>query len=128
MMTFHHRRMAATVLLAMTATLLSVATLMAHMKFDKSAPAAGSTITAPPAGIQVWFSQMPDVKVSKLNLTGPAGTVTLTNFHAMSDKSLMATVADKMPDGAYTVSWQAAGDDGHIQKGEFKFTVKSAAD
>ena len=40
------------------------------------------------------------------------------------DKSLMAVVNGDMPDGVYTVSWQAAGKDGHIQKGEFTFTVK----
>jgi methionine-rich copper-binding protein CopC len=29
-------------------------------------------------------------------------------------------------DGAYVVTWQSAGDDGHLQKGDFKFTFKAA--
>jgi len=29
----------------------------------------------------------------------------------------------KLPAGEYTVSWQTAGDDSHISKGEFSFTV-----
>ena len=75
----------------------------------------------------MWFSQAPDIKVSKLDLTGPSGAVKLSNFHATDDKSIMATVADKMLDGAYTVAWPAAGDDGHVQKGTFKFTLKRVA-
>jgi methionine-rich copper-binding protein CopC len=31
-----------------------------------------------------------------------------------------------MADGRYTVNWQTAGDDGHLQKGTFAFTVKPA--
>ena len=44
-------------------------------------------------------------------------------LHVM-DKSLMAMVEGGTPDGTYTVSWQSAGPDGHIQKGDFTFTVK----
>jgi methionine-rich copper-binding protein CopC len=44
----------------------------------------------------------------------------------MGKMSLMASVGDAMPDGTYTVSWQSAGDDGHLQKGEFTFSVKQA--
>lgn len=107
---------------------LLVPALAADMKFEKSMPALDSTITAPPIGIQVWFSEAPDVNVSTLDLAGPTGAVTLTNFHAMDDKSIMAMVADKMPDGVYTVAWQSAGDGGHVRKGDFKFTLKRAAE
>jgi len=46
----------------------------------------------------------------------------------MDKMSLMAMVshADKMSDGRYTVAWQSAGDDGHVQKGDFAFTLKRA--
>ena len=44
----------------------------------------------------------------------------------MSDKSMMADLKAHLSDGNYVVSWQAAGDDGHVSKGEFKFSVKSA--
>jgi methionine-rich copper-binding protein CopC len=32
----------------------------------------------------------------------------------------------KLADGQYVVSWQTAGDDGHVSKGDFSFSVKSA--
>jgi methionine-rich copper-binding protein CopC len=102
------------------------AVVQAHMKFDKATPAADSTITAPPSSLEVSFTQAPDAKVSKLTLSGPSGPVKLTGLHVMGEKSLMATVSDQMPDGVYTVSWQSAGKDGHVQKGDFKFTLKRA--
>jgi len=34
------------------------------------------------------------------------------------------TVEGPTPPGAYTVAWQAAGNDGHLLKGTFKFTLK----
>ena len=40
---------------------------------------------------------------------------------------LMGMVKDKdLADGDYVVKWQTSGDDGHIQKGEYKFTLKSS--
>lgn len=95
----------------------------AHMNVVKSAPAADSTVTKAPSSIQIWFTQVPDVAVSKLTMTGPDGDVPLNGLHAM-EKSLMAMVGGKMADGSYTVSWQTAGDDGHIQRGELAFTLK----
>ena len=39
----------------------------------------------------------------------------------------MGMVKDKdLADGDYVVKWQTSGDDGHIQKGEYKFTLKSS--
>jgi methionine-rich copper-binding protein CopC len=117
------RHLTATLAIVITLTLGTA--LSAHMKFDKAAPAAKSTVTAPPTSIQVWFSEAPDLKVSKLELKG-ATPIKLSELHVMDKTSLMAMITDPMPDGPYTVSWQAAGDDGHVQKGDFTFTVKRA--
>ena len=67
--------------------------------------------------MQLFFNEAPDLAVSKLEMVGPADKAKLVNTHAMG-KSLMATVQGDLPDGAYTLQWQAAGDDGHVQKGE----------
>jgi methionine-rich copper-binding protein CopC len=103
--------------------LAGTVSVLAHMKFESAVPAAGSTIAAAPSSIQVFFTEAPDMKVSKLELTGASGPIKLSGLHSM-DKSLMAMVSDKMPAGVYTVAWQAAGDDGHLQKGDYKFTLK----
>ena len=97
--------------------------LDAHMKVDKTEPAASAVVDAPLPHVQVFFSEAPDLSVSKLEIKGPSEKTHLVLLHVM-DKSLMAMVEGEMPDGTYTVAWQSAGPDGHIQKGDFTFTVK----
>lgn len=111
--------------LVMIVTALALtSTVFAHMKLARTLPAADSTITSAPAQVQAWFTQAPDPKVSRLSLEGPSGPVTLGEVRAAADKSISAPIQGALADGAYTVSWQAAGDDGHIQKGAFTFTVR----
>jgi len=98
--------------------------LYAHMKIEKTVPAAESTINAAPNQIQVWFNETPDIKITKVSLTGPSGAATLAS-PSIDGKSIVARVQGTLPDGAYTAAWQSAGDDGHVQKGEFKFTLKT---
>lgn len=97
--------------------------LAAHMKFEKAVPAKDGTVTAPLKTVQVWFTEVPDAKVSKLDLAGPSGPVNVTGLRAMN-KSLIVTVEGPTPPGAYTVAWQSAGNDGHLLKGTFRFTLK----
>jgi copper resistance protein C len=103
-----------------------VAVLQAHMKVEKTEPADGATLGAAPPHVQLILSEKPDLKVTKLELAGASGKVTLGPAHMMGDKALMAAVTGKMAPGKYTVNWQTAGDDGHVQKGSFAFTVKAA--
>lgn len=111
-------------LLVLSALIGLTAGLQAHMKLEKSDPASGATLTAAPKSLNLHFSEKIDAAVSKLALKGPAGEVKLGPAHAMGEKHLMADVQGSMADGAYTISWQSAGGDGHVQKGEIPFTVK----
>jgi len=98
---------------------------LAHTKLEKSEPAAGATLTQAPKQIQLWFNEKIDPAVSKLDLTSASGKVALSGMHVMSGKELMAAVSGAVPAGTYTVAWQTAGDDGHVVKGDFTFTVKA---
>jgi methionine-rich copper-binding protein CopC len=111
---------------ALVAAVLSIAgtVLMAHAKLEKTMPADKATISKAPAEISVTFSEAPDAAVSKLSIKGPTDKVSLVKTHVMG-KQLMASVQGQMTDGVYTVSWQTAGDDGHAQKGDFSFTLKT---
>lgn len=98
-------------------------TVLAHMKLTKSLPAADAVVAGKPAKVQIWFTETPDKAVSKITVTGPSGDVKLGAL-AIEEKSMSATVDGATPDGSYKVSWQAAGDDGHQQKGEYSFSVR----
>jgi len=101
------------------------ALVQAHTKLAKSEPAAGATVAAPKQ-IQLWFNEKIDPAVSTIALTSPSGKVALTPVHTMAGgKALMAGISGKVAGGTYTVAWQTAGDDGHVVKGDFTFSVNS---
>lgn len=99
---------------------------LAHNKLLKSAPDAGATLNTSPARVEIWFAEKPDVTVSKITVKGPAGAVEMGPTHANAQTSIVADFKSKLADGQYVVSWQTAGDDGHVSKGDFTFSLKSA--
>lgn len=103
---------------------LASTVVLAHMKATKFEPAADATVTTT-SRVQVWFTQAPDPKVSKIELAGPNGAVKLGAVQVTAEKSIMAAVEGSLGNGRYTASWQAAGDDGHVQKGTYSFTVQN---
>jgi methionine-rich copper-binding protein CopC len=115
------------VFVALAVFALSAWAVQAHTKLEKSEPADGATLTKAPTSLQLFFNEKPDLKVSKVEMTGPSGKVELGPAHSMADKDIMAAIKGALGNGKYTVSWQAAGDDGHVQKGQFSFTVQQKA-
>ncbi len=103
-----------------------VAVVEAHMALKNTEPADGSTVTTPPAAVTLWFTQKPDLAVSRLTLAGPAGEVKLGRAQVGDTMQLSAPIEATMGDGAYQIEWQTAGDDGHIQKGTIAFTLDRA--
>ena len=104
----------------------AVATTLAHLAATKTTPEADEVLTSSPHHVQVWFTQDPDPAVSQLTLEGPAGDVELGDTEVAAEKSLMAMVPGELAPGSYTVSWRTAGDDGHVLRGDFSFTVGTA--
>ena len=64
--------------------------------------------------------------MTKVDITGPSGKVELGPAHSMADNDIMAAIKGPLGNGKYTVNWQAAGKDGHVQKGAFSFSVQKA--
>jgi methionine-rich copper-binding protein CopC len=96
---------------------------LAHNRLLKTEPAAQAALKAAPARIQFWFFEKPDLKITKIAVKGPSGAVDVGSPHAVSEKVIAADFKGKLAPGEYSVSWQTAGDDGHISKGVFSFTV-----
>ena len=121
-MTTRTRTFVATFVLAIAAAV----TLSAHMAYSKSMPEQDATVTESPQHLQVWFTQAPEPAVSQLSLEGPGGEVTLSKTTVGDEKSLVAAVPSTLEPGSYTVNWRAAGDDGHVVRGDFSFTIRAA--
>jgi methionine-rich copper-binding protein CopC len=94
-----------------------------HLRLTKSEPAKDSVVAAAPKELKLWYSAVPQLKLSRITLTGPAGTVS-TGAIAQDSLLLRTPITGAMTAGAYTVSWVTASSDGHAIRGTFGFTVK----
>ena len=105
------------------------ATVSAHLAVVKTLPAAESTISAPPDRVAVWFSQAPSSRLSRLELRGPNGDDVIELDKptvSADDQSVAARIPTTLTPGSYTVAWRTAGDDGHVMRGTFTFSVQPA--
>lgn len=114
-------------LLGATLALVSIAGLAGfalHMRLVKSFPAEDQVVHQAPADIQLWFSQVPELALTKVRLLGPEDvTVKVAKAVATDDvKSVKLAIIDSLPEGTYSVTWQTASPDGHKVRGEYAFT------
>jgi methionine-rich copper-binding protein CopC len=97
-------------------------------------PSANSIITQNgflPTKVVISFSERPEPKVSYIHVTNAKNDRIDNNDYAITgqnDKQATVTLDNnKIAPGVYTVSWLALSrDDGHITKGSYVFTIKSA--
>ena len=113
-------------LLAAGVLVLLPGAALAHPVLRRSFPAKADTVSAGPAEIRLVFSKPIELRFAKVELVGPAGTLGfLTGLAIVPDSlgTVTAPVGRVLSPGGYTVRWQVAGDDGHVVRGEFGFTV-----
>lgn len=98
-----------------------------HLRLTGSVPAKDSTVATAPAVLRLTYSQVPNLKLSRVTLAGTAGAVstgTITLGTGADSTTLLVPVTGRMTPGSYTVSWLTASSDGHPIKGTFGFKVE----
>lgn len=97
-----------------------------HLHLKSSFPAKEEVLNDRPARVQLWFSETPEIALTRIALTGPGdATVALGKVTADTNHSVLATVPDALPEGTYTVRWQTGSTDGHPVRGTFAFTYST---
>jgi len=97
-----------------------------HFSLLRSAPAKDQKleVTTAPTRLQLWFSEVPAAPASQVALKRDTADVAIGKIVVVEkDKSLYVDSAKPLEVGAYTLTWRAAGDDGHVMSGEVKFAV-----
>jgi methionine-rich copper-binding protein CopC len=113
--------------LCLAVGMVFVAGLSAHLAVSKTLPANGSTIGEAPARVQIWFTEAPSARVSRLEMKGPSGEVPLGAVEIdPKTRSMAAAVRGPLAPGRYEVAWRTAGKDGHVMRGTFTFSLKAA--
>ena len=109
-----------------TLLLLAVApSAFGHALYERSEPASGGQLVAP-GQVHVWLTEAVEPSFSKLEILNSArGRVDNGDTRAVpgEPRALVVSVGE-LPDGTYTVSWQAlSAVDGHVTRGVFPLVV-----
>ena len=97
--------------------------VQAHSPMTSVTPADGARLTSAPTTIEMRFRDP-----SRLIRFGLAAAEDGTDV-ALGDDHLMVEAADHtvtlppLRAGSYVASWRAMGEDGHVIKGRFSFTI-----
>lgn len=121
------RTCCAVLLVPLTAAGVTAATV--HLALVKSDPADAATVAKSPTAITLWFSQRPNVKLTRLVLTRTPRDTVKTGIPAAVDtagKQIRASLDSALPPGRYDVSWRTLARDGHAVAGKFAFTVRAS--
>lgn len=98
-----------------------------HLKLTRTLPAADSTVQQAPKQLELWFTEAPELAMTKVSLANAAGTSVAVGKVASggnaSAPSVVVPITGAMAAGKYTVTWRAASRDGHPMNGAFNFSI-----
>ncbi len=120
------RAVVACVLLA-ALTLIATPSAKAHANLVTAKPAAGSSLSAAPSQVELWFSERPEPRLSFIHVLNSQGQrVDEGGPSAVANEplSLAENLAADLPNGLYSVNWQTtSAGEGHVTGGSFSFGV-----
>ena len=108
--------------LLLAALVLQPEVASAHAILMQSQPAAHSSVAPGPTAIVLRYNSRIDQARSRLMLRGSNAEMTLS-LQEGSPPDTLAARAELTP-GEYTVHWQVLAVDGHMTRGDVRFTVQ----
>jgi copper transport protein len=114
---------------ALLALVALPAPALAHAHLTGTKPAANARLMVAPRQLVLTFSESPALAMSSLRLVGPDSAVIALGAvtHDAGVRTLSASIVGPLAAGRYTVEWQTAGDDGHVQHGSYQFVIAEDA-
>jgi len=127
---FRIRTAVAAAAVATIAALAVAAPASAHDELVSSSPAAGAQLTAPPTELSLTFSNdllsLDENSGTAMTVVDQAGDDWVDGEPVIQADNVTVPLAEGMPDGAYTVTWQVVSSDGHPTSGEYSFSLAAA--
>jgi hypothetical protein len=113
-------------LLAVITAGLSAAAARAHAFLDHAVPPVGSTVSASPPEIRLYFSEAIEPRFSGIELTSIDGRPVKTGPSTVDPRDQMQFVlpVPALPSGRYKVTWHVVSVDTHPTQGDFTFEIK----
>ncbi|BAU28641.1 hypothetical protein DFP93_105125 [Aneurinibacillus soli] len=98
-------------------------TTSAHTKLKTATPAPNSTVTTEMRELTLTFGGRIE-NTSTFSVLDKAGKPMTPLTLTREEKSITGSLAKPLSNGSYTVDWNVIGEDGHVMKGSYSFTVK----
>lgn len=97
----------------------------AHAALVSSAPAARSTLSAPPSRVTLTFSERLEPAYAHVTVWNAAGAQVDLRDGALDrdTRKVLAVSLPPLPPGRYTVRYRVLSVDGHVVEASFVFTV-----
>jgi methionine-rich copper-binding protein CopC len=98
----------------------------AHANPDRAEPKVGSTVSASPDQVRIWFDSDLEPAFSSIEVHAQDGAK-MDHGHGhvdASDPKLLEVAVPRLAPGRYRVIWSVMARDGHRTAGDYRFTVK----
>ena len=108
------------------AAVLAARIAEAHAFLEHAVPSVGSTVTAAPREIRIYFSEPIEPAFSAITLAAADGRPVRTGAAAVdpADHAQFVLLLPPLPPGRYRVSWHVVSVDTHRTEGNFTFEIK----
>lgn len=98
----------------------------AHAHLTRSEPARDARLSTAPTALRLWFSEAPQLAVTRIYLIGPGrDTIAVGPPQSLAGNGLSVAVtgAGALAAGTYTIEYHTAAADGHPVRGSYTFTL-----
>ncbi|MDP9285048.1 MAG: copper resistance protein CopC/CopD, partial [Actinomycetota bacterium] len=111
------------VIVMLLVALAAPAGAAAHATLLRTIPADGAVLERPPSHVRVEFDDVVRVAPGSAALANATGASVLAGQPSAHGHVLTLPLRSRLPNGAYSIRWSAASDDGHREQGVLSFTV-----
>ena len=107
------------------ALVLATADAHAHAYLDRAEPRVGSTVSAAPRALSLWFSQNLESAFSTIEVRNAAGARVDQGKARVgsANRNLLQIGLKPLPPGTYRVHWRVLSVDTHTTQGSFSFQL-----
>ncbi|WP_152392562.1 copper resistance CopC family protein [Paenibacillus guangzhouensis] len=109
--------------IALIFTLIFPTTIFAHTGLKDSSPSSKEIVTTELKEITLNFKTTIG-ELSSFEILDASKKKVESLKISVHDKSMIGTLPEALPNGEYTVNWKILGEDGHVVKKSYSFTVK----
>lgn len=95
----------------------------AHATLLRTVPADGAVLDRPPSAVRVEFDDRVRVAPGSAAVANATGATVLAGQPSARRHVLRLPLRARLANGAYSIRWSAASDDGHREQGVLAFTV-----